>query len=198
MFARLFGKKPTSKPLKQMLVAQLNAKLQPMDRGEHFEKPLEAVLRKEGWGELDGGGTMQERSGEIAFCDVSVLVDEANDESAALLIAALEALGAPKGSRVTASPSSKEYKFGRTEGLAVYLNGTDLPDDVYKECDSNFVVSEFERLLGSEGRVLSHWQGPTETALYIYGSSFQTMQDLLSPFIKSYPLCQKCRVIQTA
>ena len=198
MFARLFGKKPAAKPTPEMLVAQLNAKLQPLDRGEYFEDPLEAVLAREGWGELDGGGTMQEESGEIKYCDIAVLVTQANDESAASLIKSLEALGAPKGSKVTASPSGKEYQFGVTEGLAVYLNGTDLPEDTYKECDSNFVFSEFERLLGSNGRVLSHWQGPTETALYMYGASFQSMKDALSSFIESYPLCDKCRIVQIA
>lgn len=198
MFARLFGKMPAAKPASQMLVAQLNAKLQPLHRAEYFEDPLEALLAEEGWGELDGGGTMQEESGEIAYCDVAVLVAEADDESAASLIRSLEALGAPKGSKVTASPSGKVYQFGVTEGLAVYLNGTDLPAETYKQCDSNFVVSEFQRLLGSTGRVLSHWQGPTETALYVYGASFQSMKEALSPFIESYPLCEKCRIVRVA
>jgi hypothetical protein len=92
----------------------------------------------------------------------------------------------------------EELPFGINEGLAVYLNGTDLPDEVYAECDSNFVYSEFNRLLGPAGKVHSHWQGPTETALYMYGPSFEAMKSRLANFLDSYPLCQRARVVQIA
>ena len=95
-------------------------------------------------------------------------------------------------------PEREGVPFGSAEGLAVYLNGTDLPDATYRECDSNFVYSEFNRLLEGEGSVHSHWQGPAETALYAYGNSYETMKRLLSAFIDSYPLCNKARVVQIA
>ena len=41
--------------------------------------------------------------------------------------------------------------FGSTEGIAVYLNGTDLPDTTYQECDSNFVYSESNTTFGATG-----------------------------------------------
>jgi hypothetical protein len=91
-----------------------------------------------------------------------------------------------------------ELPFGVAEGMAVYLNGTELPDEVYKECDSNFVLDEFNRLLGEGGKVLSWWQGPTETAFYLYGASFAEMKARVAEFIDSYPLCQKCRIEQLA
>jgi hypothetical protein len=80
----------------------------------------------------------------------------------------------------------------------VYLNGTDLPHEVYAECDANFVLSEFTRLRGSDGKVHSHWQGPAETALYMYGPSFESMKHRLTGFLTSYPLCQRARVVQIA
>lgn len=82
--------------------------------------------------------------------------------------------------------------------MAVYLNGSELPDEVYTNCDSNFVYSEFERLLDGTGRVLSYWQGQTETAFYMYGQSFQEMRRLLAEFMATYPLCAKARVEQIA
>jgi len=94
--------------------------------------------------------------------------------------------------------SEKVLQIGKAEGLAVYPNGTDLPDEVYAKSDINFVISEFTRLLDAKGRILSHWQGPRETALYIYGESFASMRDSLKDFIASYPLCQKCRIVQIA
>ena len=45
----------------------------------------------------------------------------------------------------------------------------DLPDETYRDCDVDVVYSEFNRLLTGIGSVHSHWQGPTETALYVYG-----------------------------
>jgi hypothetical protein len=45
--------------------------------------------------------------------------------------------------------------FGATEGLAVYLNGPDLPDTTYRDCDANVVYDEFNRLLEGSGRVHS-------------------------------------------
>ena len=66
-----------------------------------------------------------------------------------------------------------------TEGLAVYLNGTDLPDEVYATSDVNELIAGMHGSLGDEGRMQSYWQGPRETALYLYGSSAARMSDLI-------------------
>ena len=198
MFSRLFGKKSSSGQPDEMIVARLNAKLQPMHRGEYFEDPLDARLKKSRLGEVSGGGTMQEKSGEIVYCDIEISLASASEEVVQFVITTLEELGAPKGSELLIERSGIQRALGKAEGLAIYLNGTDLPAETYKTCDSNFVHSEFDRLLAGEGRVLSYWQGPTETALYMYGGSFSEMRRRLEPFIASYPLCQQCRITQVA
>jgi len=180
------------------ITVQLNARLMPMDRGSLFEDPLDAELRAAGMGDTDGGGTQLTHSGEVDFCDVEIYVKDLSDETLATIVEILERLGAPKGSKLRSSGISSDVQFGRFEGLAVYLNGTNLPADVYKNCDSNFVYSEFNRLMGRAGKVFSHWQGPTETALYLYGPSFAEMQAAISDFLSTYPLCQRCRVVQIA
>jgi hypothetical protein len=53
--------------------------------------------------------------------------------------ALLERLGAPKGSQLVVDGGGREIPFGATEGLAAYLNGTDLPDTVYRTSDVNVV-----------------------------------------------------------
>ena len=68
----------------------------------------------------------------------------------------------------------------------MYLNGTDLPDETYRDCDIDFVYSEFTRLLEGQGAVHSHWQGPTETVLYMYGPSYDTMHAALADFLATY------------
>jgi hypothetical protein len=182
----------------QFLIARLNAKLQPMHRGEFFEDPLHEVLEAEGFGEVTGGGTMQDETGEIQFCEIEIAVPELNTHTASMVAKTLEALGAPKGSVIQSDSDDNILAFGVCEGLAIYLNGTELPDNVYKDCDSNFVYAELERLTAPNGRVLSYWQGPTETAFYLYGHSFSEMRQQLAQFVATYPLCQKCRIEQVA
>lgn len=198
MFGRLFKKKSQPPQAAQFLVAKINARLQPMHRGEFFEDPLDVALKAAGTCEISGGGTLQAVSGEIEYCDIEIQCSESNRETVNLVMSTLESLGAPKGSKLTVESTGEEIAFGSTEGLAVYLNGTDLPAETYRDCDSNYVYSEFDRLLQGEGRVLSYWQGPRETAFYMYGKSFETMKHLLSGFVASYPLCAQCRIEQVA
>ena len=180
------------------VVASLNARLQPIHRGEYFEDPLDAALIETNLGHVSGGGTMQMKSGEIEFCDIEIQVDGPTPDIERLVIERLEELGAPKGSKLVVEAEDRQIPFGRNEGMAIYLNGTDLPEATYRECDANYVYSELDRLLDDEGRVLSYWEGPTETAFYLYGRSFSVMQERISELLRTYPLCSKCRVVQIA
>ena len=191
MLFRSFATSPSA--LGDMVIAQLNARAQPLDRAEVFEDPLDGILQAAGTGQVTGGGTMLGTDGEIEFCDIEITVPDATDATLDAIREALEGLGAPKGSRLIWNDGANELEFGSLEGLAVYLNGTDLPDAVYEQSDLGFVYEEFGRLLGSEGRVVSHWQGPRETAFYLYGRSVETMLSRIRPFLDTYPLCQKAR-----
>jgi hypothetical protein len=181
-----------------LVVASLNARLQPLHRGEHFDDRLAEVLMQRNLGEITGGGTMQSQTGEIKYCDIDVSVNTNVDGWERALIETLERLGAPRGSRLIIETTGREIPFGTAEGLAVYLNGTELPDEVYRDCDSNYVYSELNRLLDGRGRVLSWWEGSTDTAFYLYGESFLAMRARIDEFIRTYPLCQRCRIEQIA
>ena len=200
MFGNLFKRKSTDQPraAEQHVIVQLNCRIQPMDRSEFFEDPLEEKLQAEGLGTITGGGTLQKKTGEIEHCDLEIQVPSSSTEVTHRIIALLHDLGAPKGSTLHVEDSGTEIPFGRTEGLAIYLNGTDLPDEIYASCDSNVVHEELGRLVAPGGRVLSYWQGPTETAFYLYGESFAAMQKAIESFVSSYPLCQKARVERVA
>jgi len=181
-----------------ILVARLNARLQPVHRGELYEDPLDEELQRAKIGYVDGGGTSLRATGEIDTCDIELRVHNLSLETIRFVIDAIETLGAPKGSYLRIEAEGREIPFGAAEGLAVYLNGTDLPESTYAECDSNFVHDEFTRLLGSSGRVLSYWEGSTETALYMYGQSAEDIKSKLSDFISTYPLCDRCRIERIA
>jgi len=190
--------KRREKPPAHFLVAQLNARLQPADRSEHFEEGLDDKLRKLKVGEISGGGTMQSDTGEIAFCDIEVKLRQSSPEAERLVIDTLESLGAPKGSKLEIGGEDRVVPFGVNEGLAVYLNGTELPPETYKRHTLQAIEDELEQALADEGHVFSHWKGPSETAIYIYGPSFAEMTKRLEALLRAHPLCDKCRVEQIA
>jgi hypothetical protein len=179
--------------------AQLNARIMPLDRGERYEDPLIEALAENGIGEVTGGGTMQSKNGEIEYCGIDIdLFDVPN--GVPFVCEFLTRVGAPRGSKLQYELEGKavEVPFGTAEGLAIYLNGTDLPDEVYRTCDVNEVYAEINRLLGDRGAIQGHWQGPTETALYLYGESAEEMRRLISAYMAEYPLCQRARVVRIA
>jgi hypothetical protein len=198
----LFGcsPKPSSKAdtdYRISATAEFNHKIGPIDRGERYEDPLGDALSEKGFGEVDGGGTMQSKEGEILFIDVHMHLSNP-DESIPFVTRMLEEQGAPKGSKLKiyeGDEVAREIPFGVREGFAIYLDGVNLPDEVYRDSDSNVVVSEIDRLLDGHGEIEAHWQGPTETALYVYGDSIATMKPLIQEFMESYPLCKGARVV---
>lgn len=191
-----FFKKKKVEP--QFIVATINARIQPIHRGEIYEDPLNDILSKNSVGEVSGGGTLQLESGEIEYCDVEIQVSNSDDETVSLIKSSLEKFGVPKGSKITIESTNSEVEFGTLEGLAIYLNGTDLEEEVYANSDSNHVYSELDRLTQGNGRVYSYWQGTAETAFYLYGSSYSQMKSQISELLDNYPLCQKCRIVQIA
>ncbi|NYZ69011.1 hypothetical protein H0A36_23605 [Endozoicomonas sp. SM1973] len=176
----------------------VNARLQPIHRGEIYEDPLYDILSKESKGKVSGGGTLLSGSGEIEYCDIEIQVNESDNSTVELIKSSFEQMGVPKGSKLKIELTDTEIEFGNLEGLAIYLNGTDLDAEVYENTDSNHVYSELDRLTQGVGKVFSYWQGPTETAFYLYGTSYSLMKSQISELVNNYPLCQKCRIEQIA
>lgn len=182
---------------KVSITINLNARLQPMHRHD-IEDCLEGALVKANFGTVSGGGTLQNRdTGEVEGCYIDVEVIFPLEKSIDFLINTMELLGTPKGSAIFLS-EQQVVSFGKREGMALYLNGTDLPAEIYDGCDSNVIHCELGRALGSKGSIFSYWNGPTETAFYLYGTSYEEMKSLIMPFVTAYPLCQKSRMVQIA
>lgn len=193
----LFKKKPVTEEV--AVTARLNARVQPLDRGEYFEDPLNEALEQAGLGEVVGGGTqMADEPAGIAFCELEISIMEASDTTLKLITSTLEGLGAPKGSKLIIHDEEREVEFGQWEGLAIYLNGTDLPEAVYANSDVNEFISECDRLLKDLGEFRGHWQGSKETALYFYGTDYAAMEVAIRPAIAKEPLCELSRLEQIA
>ncbi len=174
----------------------LNARLQPVHRGRMFAESLDRFLSQKGLGEIEGGGSLQSKTGEIEYCDIVVLLHDPVDANAAAVASALESLGAPLGSRYRVDGADDVTAFGVNQGLGLYLNGTDLPDETYANEDVNELIDRLKETIDGHGRLMSFWAGPTETALYFYGKSFDQMADVLAPVIAAHPLAQQSRVEQ--
>lgn len=188
---------PATQDTRINATAEFNHKIGPIDRGDRYEDPLGDALSAHGYGEIDGGGTMQSKDGEIDFIDVHMFLSSP-DISIPFVTKFLEGRGAPKGSKLKIFQNDdviREIPFGVREGFAIYLDGVNLPDEVYKQSDSNVVVSEIDKRLKGHGEIEAHWQGPTETALYIYGDSNSVMKLLIEDFMASYSLCKGARII---
>lgn len=196
---RIFKSSKGSRP-DDLMIARLNDKIMPIDRGIIYEDPLDQLLRAHKYGEVTGGGTKQTETGEIAYCDLEILIykNKYPELITDTIIKLLESQGAPKGSSLAVGQTPQAITFGKSEGLAIYLDGVSLPDNVYKECDINDVLRELRALTGDNGNIFRYWQGEAETALYFYGESFDKMARAIAAFVKAYPLCQGARIEQIA
>ncbi|MBI1252486.1 MAG: hypothetical protein GC189_13570 [Alphaproteobacteria bacterium] len=186
----LFKRKPDPRPL---VVLHLHARLQPIHRGDVFEDPLDAWLRAEGLGEVCGAGTAFIPGEGVQSCDIELLLADVSEATLARVRAKAEALGAPAGSKLTLD-NGAEHAIGAWRGLALHLNGTDLPDEVYAQCDLDELYDHLNAALGAAGKAMSHHDGETETSLYLYGASVPAMRAAIAPVLRDYPLCQRSRL----
>lgn len=202
IFKKLFGLNDNQEPENQgnYIVATLNDKIMPIDRGEVYEDPLDELIREKGIGQVTGGGTMQHDTGEIDFCDVEILLWSSifNKDEICLIIDKLEELGAPKGSKLTMEMTGEVIEFGKLEGLALYLDGINLSDEVYKNSDSEALANEIYSLTGINSQIIRYWQGNTETGLYFYSESFEEINCAIANLVKSHPECENSRIEQVA
>lgn len=186
-------KRSSAQPL--IMTLTLNARLMPIIRGD-LEDAFDTICSDNGIdAHVVGGGTHLADNHEVSACDIEVQLG--SPDLVDTVVRLFEALLAPVGSHYSVGDGDP-VPFGRKEGLGLYLNGTDLPAEVYASADVNFVYQECDRLTEGVGRVHGHWEGPTETALYLYGTSFAELHERLQPLLTTYPLCEKARIVQIA
>ena len=171
----------------------LNMKLLPFMR-DSFEDMINSKLEDEEFGYVDGGGTLIDKSGEVKSCDIEIFLNDENYYDK--LVGILSDIRMAKGSKIISSKGS--FDIGKDEGLAIYLNGTDLDKEVYNSCDVNYVLDKLMEEMSGVGTFVSHFEGDKETGLYFYGESFKKMKESIIDFVNNYPLCEKCRIVQIA
>lgn len=174
------------------MLLHLNMRLMPMDRGNLFEDPLDAVLRKHGIGEVDGGGTLCSPEGMPLSCDVDLAVEPGREADLVAFLARLDNIAAGSYLEV----DGEQVSIGTLEGLCLALNGVDLPDEVYAQADLNALVDALDERLGDTGYYASYYIGSKYTNLYFYGESYEDMEEVVRDYARTCPQCAQCIIGQ--
>jgi hypothetical protein len=177
------------------VLARLFEHIEPIDRGNRYEDPLSAALEARGVGRVTGGGSQLNEQGGIDFADVEI---ELADLTGALdaAVRALEEAGAPRGSEILAD-GSVIREFGTQQCVAVYLDGVSLPDAVYEALDFDQLVADVEAA-GGAGSYHGCWQGPEETALFLFDSNAEDLFRRIEPMLRALPIGQNARIVVNA
>ena len=180
-----------------LVIARIPEHIEPLHRGARYEDPVQDALAIQALGMVTGGGSQLTPSDEIGYVDVEMALADL-DEALDVAKRALEEAGAPVGSEFLyrEDGSDVQRQFGVQEGLALYLDGTSLPEEVYADTDLDALMERLAAAVDSVGGELrSVWNGPNETALYHYGPSADAMAVALQPVFDEFPICQNARLI---
>ena len=180
-----------------VVIARIPEHIEPLNRGARYEDPLRDALSTRALGVVTGGGSQLTPDAEIGYVDVEIALADL-DEALDVAKQVLEEAGAPVGSQLLYRDNGDDVarELGTQEGLAVYLDGTGLPDEVYASTDIDALMERFAAAVESVGGGLrSVWNGPNETALYHYGPSADAMAVALQPVFDEFPICQNARLI---
>jgi hypothetical protein len=178
----------------RVVIARIYEHIEPLDRGERYEDPLDVVLASRGFGRVTGGGSQLKELGEIEFADIELELFDVDDALTAVADA-LESAGAPAGSELIDATDNRTLReFGTQQCLAIYLDGASLPADVYAELDFEVVVGQIAPAAGDQS-YHGFWQGPEETGVFFFGPDAEQMWMRVEPVLKSLPIGQNARVV---
>jgi len=176
-----------------LVIARVHEHIEPIDRGDRYEDPLQATLEKMGIGRVTGGGSQLNELGEIAYADVEIELANV-DEAVGIVAEALEIAGAPQGSELIQTSDDRVLReFGKLQCLAIYLDGTSLPDEVYADLDFEAVVTAIGAAAG-DNSYRGLWQGPEETGMFFFGPDAEAMFARVEPVLRPLPIGQNARV----
>jgi hypothetical protein len=189
----LFRKK-TAAPEPFRMSVNLNARVQPVHRGEIYEDPLQEALDKYAAGShVDGGGSSFDPAEGVSDCDIELALVGDREEVVTMVVDALEFFGAPVGSSYRVGDEGP-VPFGRTHGVSLSLDGTSLADEVYANNDVNELVGALTSELGDAADLQSWWEGPERTSFFFYGDDPALIRGVLESAAGRFPLAEKSLV----
>jgi hypothetical protein len=162
-----------------------------------YEIPLSSALISHHMGMITGVAAAMTRELEMESFQYEMILSNL-DKAVDVVKLTLEEAGAPCGSEIRFRRGDVEevVSFGRKEGLAIYLDGINLPDKVYETCTCQGLADLIKDALESVGgEIRGSWVGRSETSIYIYGPDAESMYANIEPIVATYPLCQNARIV---
>jgi hypothetical protein len=166
-------------------------------RTMRYEIPLASALQAHRAGTITGVGAVMTRELEIEHVEFQLLADNL-EKAIEVSKLTLEQAGAPTCSEISYPGNGKDEVlcFGQMEGMAIYLDGVNLPDKVYDTCSSQGLADLiYGPLTTVGGEIRGSWVGPSETAIYLYGPNAEHIFSVIEPIVATYPLCQNARLV---
>jgi hypothetical protein len=180
------------------VLARITEQVEPIERGDRYEDPLDAFLSEHKLGQVTGGGSQLSETGEIEFADIEIELVNL-DDALIMVVKKLEAMGAPFGSSIqfASEDGRAPLAFGTYEQLTIYLDAVGLPDDVYDALDFDELSGELSARVerDASGQARSVWTGDTETALHLAGPSADALEHVVRAMWKTTPVFQNARLV---
>ena len=176
----------------------LNAKLQPFIRND-LEDIFEDFLEKHNLGSLTDNVPNSKVIEKTPYCNITFATSSIKELSEEEIITLKEFFienPVPKDTKIICNETKRLISVGTLEGLGLYINWTDLPNEVYVQNDINDLNEMILEQLGTKVQIMSYSEHENDTALYYYGSSFNDMHNEIKEIISSHPLCEKSKVQQ--
>ena len=176
------------------VIAHIPEYIEPIDRGVRYCDPLDEKLQESGLGEVSGGGSQLDENFTIVSVDLEIYLANL-DTAVSLCTSVLENCGAPKGSRITfgEKPNQTIIEFGKAEGIALIVDGVNLPQEVYEKYGLDGLLDELKPVLEGIGEFHGCNSLSETTELYFYGPSADRMLTAIAKVQSEYPLCQNSK-----
>lgn len=86
---------------------------------------------------------------------------------------------------------------GTEQSVLIYLDGTNLPAEAYRDCDVSSLEDQLTQRIESAGvgELDGHESGPEITTIYLYGRDAEVLFAAVEPVLSNYTLCQKAKVL---
>lgn len=83
------------------------------------------------------------------------------------------------------------------EAVIVYLDGINLPDEVYRDYDLTTLAEHLDDTveINRVGKFDGSETGSEVTTLYLYGPDADRLFMAIEPVLREYPLCKGARVV---
>ena len=177
-----------------LVLARLYEHVEPIDRGNRYEDPLQAQLETRQAGQVTGGGSQLNENGGIDYADIEI--ELANlDDAIRVVSETLEKSGAPKRSELIHAGDDRVLReFGTQECLAIFLDGVSLPDEVYATLDFEAVVEQIAAAAGPDS-YHGFSQGNEETGLFFFGGEADDVFARVEPVLYTLPIAQNARLV---